>query len=81
LRCKHRCPLLADPGCCTAKVCYAHPPAHREFVALQWLDTSRGNKPKNKQDDEDNDKDVKEDTGNIGTRSGNASKAENGRDY
>jgi hypothetical protein len=45
------------------------------------LNTSRGNKPKNKQDDEDNDKDVKEDAGDIGTRSRNASEAKNGRDY
>jgi hypothetical protein len=45
------------------------------------LDTSRGNKSKNEQDDEDNHKDVKEDAGDIGTRSRNASKAKNGRDY
>jgi hypothetical protein len=45
------------------------------------LHTSRGNKPKNKQDDEDNDKDVKEHAGDIGTRSRNAAKAKNGRDY
>jgi hypothetical protein len=45
------------------------------------LDTSRGNKSKNEQDDEDNDKDIKEDAGDIGARSRNASKAKNGRDY
>ncbi len=53
----------------------------KQATRCHRLDASRGNKPKNKQDDEDNDKDVKEDSGDIGTRSGNASKAENGCDY
>jgi len=37
-------------------------------VTSRQLDTSRGNKPRNKENDEDNDKNVKQAAGDISTR-------------
>ena len=51
------------------------------WSSSKFIGALRGNKPKNKQNDEDNDKNVKQDAGDIGTRSRNASKAKNGRNY